>query len=363
MVNKQLINETKQLYHEYIAFSTDQSPFLITRLKSKIKLRFRKEFEGQSSDKKKMEKTIEQFIKQTREISWTRINSFVYEEHIDNQMELYRMWMFRICQDLLLLKLITKRKASGMNELYREYSLPIKSYISKNLLGIKGTEYFNNRCTDLMLETFQRFERYATNFNPYKGTLFSYLISIADHLVKDETTIPETLVSDFNEQNEQDTTPIFWAISKDPSPDQIQEKTTQERHFLEQMVAVGGYPWQVLVVLLTKITDERTDITALSDLPLSRLFQEMKTSFSKSSFHDIEELEEIFKPLENQLMLILKDVIPTKDHQSRSYLQDYLDDPLADLSLSVFFGKDPLKNIRDWNHRVLKRLRKKVLES
>jgi len=363
MTNNQTIDETKKLYDEYIKLSAEQSSFLTTRLKSRIKLRFRKDFEGQSSDKKKLDKIIEKFISQTQEISWSRIKNFLYEEYHENQMEIYRMWMFSISQDLLLLKLISKRKSSGMSELYREYNLPIKAYISKNLLGVKGTEFFNNKCTDLMMETFQRFERYAMNFNPYKGTLFSYLISIADHLIKDETTIPETLVSDFNEKDEQDNTPIFWAISKDPSPDQLHEKASKEKYFLEQMIAEGGYPWQLLVVLLTKISDERTDITALSELPLLKLFQSMKTSFSESSFHDIEELEEIFKPLENQLMLILKNVIPTKDHQSRGYLHDYLEVKLADLPLSVFFGKDPLKNIRDWNHRVFKRLRKKILES
>jgi len=101
----------------------------------------------------------------------------------------------------------------------------------------------------------------------------------------------------------------------------------------------------------------------LADQPVIKLYFEMKSAFSKASFHEEKELSEIFSPLEKQLHLPLKEIIPAKDHRSRNYLSAYLNETLSELPLKLFFGKDPFKTIRDWNHRVLKRLRKKVMES
>lgn len=362
MAHEQLIDEVKRIYDDYMKLSGEQTYFLSTRLKARIKLRFKKDFSEKISDKRKLEKIVSKYINTTNQVSWSRITSLDYKRE-KNTLDIFRSWLFSISLDILLLKLIVKRKETGMNELYRIYNLPIKSYIAKNLFGKKGTEYFDSRCHDLMMETFLRFERYATNFSPYKGTLFSYLISIADHLIKDETTQPEILVSDFNEQDETETSGVFWAISSDPTPDQIQEKAAYERFLLEKIILEGGYPWQILIVLLTKTTNDRTDITKMKDLTITKLFQEMKNMFSKSSFHEDQELFELFKPLENQLPLLLKEIIPTKDHRSRNQVEKYLDEPLGECPLKVFFGIDPLKNIRDWNYRVFKRVRKKILES
>jgi len=362
MAHEQLIDNVKRIHDDYMKLSGEQTYFLSTRLKARIKLRFKMDLKDKINDKKKLEKTVTKYINTTRQVSWSRINSLVYDKEKDI-LDNFRCWLFNISLDILLLKLIVKHKESGMNELYRMYNLPIKSYIAKNLFGKKGTQYFDSRCHDLMMETFQRFNRYVTNFSPYKGTLFSYLISIADHLIKDESTRPETLVSDFNENEETETGGVFWAISTDPSPDRVQEKATFERYLLEQIILEGGYPWQILIVLLTKTTNDRTDITKMKDLTISELFQEMQNIFSKSSFHDEQELFELFEPLENQLHLLLKEIIPTKDHRSRGLVEEYLDKQLGELPLKIFFGIDPLKNIRDWNHRVFKRVRKKVLES
>ena len=363
MAHEQLIDDVKNIHTDYMRLSGEQNPFLTTRLKTRIKLRFKNDLIDKITNKKKLEKTVSKNISRTRDVSWSRIKSLMCEEGQQDIMEAYRSWLFSISLDILLLNLIIKHKESGMNELYRLYNLPIKSYIAKNLFGKKGTEFFASRCHDLMMETFQRFERYAGNFNPYKGSLFSYLISVADHLIKDETTRPETLTPDFNEHDEDEAAPVFWAVSSDLSPDQLQEKNAKERFLLEQIILEGGYPWQILVVLLTKTTDDRTDITRLSDLSISNLFLEMKNAFSKSSFHEEDELNPIFKPLEKSLCLPLKEIIPSKDHRSRTVMEGQLDKTLGELPLKVFFGKDPLKTIRDWNHRVLKRVRKKVLES
>ena len=362
MAYEELLGNIKKIHIDYMKLSNQQTPFLSTRLRARIKLRLNKDFKDKISDKNKLEKVIQKNITATRMISWSRINSLMNDSEND-QMDTFRSWLFSISLDLLLLNLVSGNKESGMNELFRMYNLPVKSYIAKNLYGKKGTEYFNSKCHDLTMETFQRFQHYCNNFSPYKGTLFSYLISIADHLIKDETTRPETLVSDFNEHDENDTGGVFWAISPDPSPEEVQEKTTFEKFMIEQIVLEGGYPWQILVVLLTKTTNDRTDITRLEDLSIAKIFQEMKNSFTKNSFHEEEELDKLFLPLEKQLSLTLKEIIPSKDHRSRSQLERYLDERLERLPLKIFFGKVPLKNIRDWNHRLFKRVRKKVLES
>lgn len=362
MVREQLIDNVKNIHKEYFKLSEEQTHFISIRLKTRIKLRFKKDFLTKINDRKKLEKTVKKNIDTTYLVSWARINSLSYDED-KKTIDVFRSWLFSISLDVLLLKLINGHKETGMNEFYRLYHLPVKSYIANNLFGKKGTEFFNNKCQELMMETFQRFERYVGNFSPFKGTLFSYLISIADHLIKDQTTQPETLVSEFNEQDEEEKSNVFWAISTEPSPDQLHEKSTFERYLMEQIVVEGGYPWQILVVLFTKTTNDRTDITKLQDLTISELFEEMKIVFSSSSSHEEKELSELFKPLENQLNLPLEEIIPTKDHRSRMHVEKYLNNKLGELSLRVFFGKDPLKNIRDWNHRLFKRVRKKVLNN
>lgn len=361
MAHEQILDDIKKMHNDYLRLSEQQTHFLSTRLKTRIELRFKKDFLKKINDKKKLEKAVHRNINSTYQVSWSRINSLPYDKEKDS-MELYRSWLFNISLDILLLKLINGHKESGMKEFYRIYNLPVKSYIAKNLYGKKGTEYFNTKCHDLMMESFQRFERYITNFSPFKGTLFSYLISIADHLIKDQTTQPETLISEFNEQDEEERGSVFWAVSSDPSPDKLQEKFAFERYLLEQIIAEGGYPWQVLVVLFTKTTNDRTDITKLEDLTLSELYQKMTQEFTICSFHDEKELAELFKPLKAQLNQHLSEIIPTKDHRSRIHVENYLTYRLGELPLKVFFGKDPLKNIRDWNHRLFKRVRKKVLE-
>ena len=363
MAQEQLIDDVKSIHVEYMKFSKEQTHFLSTRLKARIMLRFKKDLKEKINDNKSMNKLISKTITTTCNVSWSRINSLLLDKEKKEPIDIFRSWLFGISIDLLLLNMITKHKQSGMYELYRLYNLPIKSYIAKNLFGKKGTEYFNSRCHDLMLESFQRFERYIDNFDPYKGTLFSYLISIANNLIKDEISRPERLVSDFNEYDEDEAGTVFWAISSDPSPDEIQEKTAYESFLLEQIVLEGGYPWQILVVLLTKTTDDRSDITLLTDLSIRKLFTEMKAAFSKSSFHEVKELDKIFRPIEEQFTVHLDEIIPSKDHKSRKQFEAYLHKELGELPLSVFFGKNPLKNIRDWNYRVLKRVRKKVLES
>jgi len=362
MAHEQLIDDVKKIHNDYLRLSGEQKHFLSTRLKTKIKLRFRKDLSNKITDKKKLEKVVLKNLNTTYQVSWTRINSLSNDVEKE-PLEIFRTWLFSISIDILLLKMITGHKESGMNECYRMYNLPVKSYIAKNLFGKKGTEYFNTQCHDLTMETFQRFERYVSNFSPFKGTLFSYLISIADHLIKDQKTKPEKLVSDFNEQDEDESNGVCWAISSDPSPDQVQEKSAFERYLLEQIVSQWGYPWQILAVLFIKTTDDRTDLTKLKDLTLLELFHQMKQVFSTSSFHEEEELSDVFKPLEQQLKLPLSDIIPTKDHRSRMHIQEYLNQQSGELPLKVFFGKDPLKNIRDWNYRLFKRVRKSVLDS
>ncbi len=362
MAHERIIADVKEIHNEYFKLSGEQTSFLSTRLKVRIKLRFKKDLSEKISNKKKFEKMVQKNINSTQLVSWTRINSLTW----DNQkeiIEIFRSWLFSISLDILLINLVLRHKESGMYELHRIYNLPVKSYIAKNLFGKKGTEYFDSSCHDLMMETFQRFEHYAANFSPFKGTLFSYLISIADHLIKDESTRPETLVSDFNEQDETETGGVFWAISSDPPPDQVHEKSAFESFLIEQIILEGGYPWQILVVLLTKTTNDRTDITQLQDLSISQLFQVMKNAFAKGSFHEEKELSDLFKPIEKQLPLSLNEIIPRKDHRSRILMEKHLTKAVGELPLKVFFGKDPLKNIRDWNHRVFKRVRKKVIES
>ncbi len=362
MAYKVLLDDIKKIHFDYMKLSIQQTPFLSTRLKARIKLRLKNDLKDKISDKNKLEKLIQKNINTTRLVSWSRINSLANDTE-NEQMDGFRSWLFSISLDILLLKLVAWHKESGMNELFRMYNLPVRSFIAKNLYGKKGTEYFNIKCNDLTMETFQRFLRYSNNFSPYKGTIFSYLISIADHLIKDETTQPETLVSDFNEQDETETGGVFWAVSPDPSPELVQEKITFEKFIIEQIVLEGGYPWQILVVLLTKTTNDRTDITQLGDFSIAKIYQEMKNTFTKSSFHEEHELDELFQPLEKQLSLTLNQIIPSKDHRSRSQLETCLDQKLGLVPLKTFFGKDPLKNIRDWNHRLFKRVRKKVIES
>src|SRR6056297_3025495 len=166
MAHEQLLNDVKQIHTDYMRLSGKQSHFLSTRLKTRIKLRFKNDFIDKIKDKKKLEKTVSKNINKSREVSWSRIKSLIYEEKEQDIMETYRVWLFNISLDILLLNLIVRHKQSGMNELYRLYNLPIKSYIAKNLFGKKGTEYFSSRCHDLMMETFQRFNRYVTNFSP-----------------------------------------------------------------------------------------------------------------------------------------------------------------------------------------------------
>jgi hypothetical protein len=352
-----LIMDLKNKHNAYMKLKKDYNHFLQIRLKARIKLRFSAQ---NFQDRKKVEKAVDKNIAESWAVSWSLINLMKEEKDFNS-------WLFDINLNLLLFNMIQKKNmgsdssSQGMYELYSMYRLPIRSYVASRLYGKKGTEYFNNRCEDITMTTFQKFEKYVDKYNPYKGSIFSYLVTIAENMVKDEKNLPENLVGEFNEHDEEDHSPAVWAVSTELSPDRVQEKQQFESHVLRTMIVEGGYPWQTLVVLLTKTCSDREDIVSFSDISLYELFDRTRDEIMISSFHDDEEIKELFSPLEEKLELNLSEIIPTRDHRSRDMLVDYLDTKLGELSLGIFFSKDPLKNIRDWNHRIFKRVRKALL--
>lgn len=352
-----LILELKDKHNAYMKLKKQYDHFLQVRLKARIKLRFTAQ---NFQDRKRAEKAVDKNILESWDVSWSLIN--LLKEDKD-----FRTWLFEINLNLLLFNMIQKRNmgsdasSQGMNELYNMYRLPVRAYVSNRLYGKRGTEYFNNRCEDITMTTFQKFEKYVDKYNPYKGSIFSYLITIAENMVKDEKNLPENLVGEFNERDEDDNTPAVWAVSDELSPDKAEEKQQFESFVLRTMIEEGGYPWQTLVVLLTKTSPDREDIVAYSDKTLYELFDQTRDEIMISSFHEDDEIKEIFRPLEETLSAVLSEIIPTRDHKSRELLADHLNTTLGEITLGTFFSKDPLKNIRDWNHRIFKRVRKTLL--
>jgi DNA-directed RNA polymerase specialized sigma24 family protein len=353
-----IILDLRNKHSEYMKLKKEYNHFLQVRLKARIKLRFSLQ---NFQDRKRVEKNVEKNIIESWDVSWSLINSMKEDKE-------FQSWLFDINLNLLLFKMIRKKNSShseqasqGMVELYRMYRLPIRSYVASRLYGKKGTEYFNNRCEDITMTTFQKFEKYADRYNPYKGSMFSYLVTIAENRVKDEKTLPENLVGEFNERDEDDNTPAVWAVSSDLSPDKAEEKYNFETFVLKTMIEEGGYPWQTLVVLLTKTCSDREDIVQDSDKILYELFDKTRDEIMISSFHEDDEIKALFMPLEEKLSMKLSEIIPTRDHRSRDILSDYLNTTLGEIELGKFFSKDPLKNIRDWNHRLFKRVRKTIL--
>src|SRR6056297_3102262 len=109
MAHEQLIDDVKKIHNDYLRLSGEQKHFLSTRLKTKIKLRFRKDLSNKITDKKKLEKVVLKNLNTTYQVSWTRINSLSNDVEKE-PLEIFRTWLFSISIDILLLKMITGHK-------------------------------------------------------------------------------------------------------------------------------------------------------------------------------------------------------------------------------------------------------------
>jgi len=349
---EKILQNVKETRTEYLRLKRELSGFLKTRLRARMKLQFDRSEVSTGKDKVK---NIARKADEAWDISWARVVNYNLEKD-------FREWLSGIGIEYLLYSLLKKKDKKAGNVFYKRYRTAIKSVIAHSLYGKKGTGYFSQRCEELTLRTFQRFDKYIHNYNPYKSGLYTYLQTIAQNLVRDEKTRPENLVGEFNEQDEEEEGQTYWALSSEPSPDESEQDYRMERYILESVLKNGGYPWQKLVVLLSKTMEDREDIVAQGGNKLSELAELTKKELYVSSFHSNEEIDASFSYLEEELEKKLSDLIPLRDHRSRDNLSEFLEEKTSDIKLDAFFGKNPRKNLRDWNHRVLKRIRKQAME-
>jgi len=349
---ERILQNVKETRTDYLRLKRELSGFLKTRLRARMKLQFDRSEIKSGKDKVK---NIARKVDEAWDISWARV------VHYDLEKD-FREWLSKIGIEYLLYSLLkTKDKQAG-NIFYKRYRTAIKSVIAHSLYGKRGTGYFSQRCEELTLRTFQRFDKYIHNYNPYKSGLYTYLQTIAQNLVRDEKARPENLVGEFNEQDEEQEGQTYWALSTEPSPDENEQGYKLEHYILESVIKNGGYPWQKLVVLLSKTLEDREDIVDHGGDKLKDLAELTRKELYVGSFHSNEEIDASFRYLERELEKSLSDIIPARDHRSRDNLSERLEEKTGDIKLEVFFGKNPRKNLSDWNHRVLKRIRKQAVE-
>jgi len=70
----------KKMHNDYLKLNKQQTHFLSTRLKTRIKLRFKKDLLNKINDKKKLEKTVHRNINTTYQGSWLRISNLPYDQ-------------------------------------------------------------------------------------------------------------------------------------------------------------------------------------------------------------------------------------------------------------------------------------------
>ncbi|HPF16390.1 MAG TPA: hypothetical protein P5107_04890 [Thermotogota bacterium] len=351
------IGEIEKGVQAYKQIKAKSDHVLKTRLKSRIRTMV-----GMSTITRGegFKQSVDQLAEEDWKVGWARLYDFSFNDDFSE-------WLTKIGLDLFIVTANKKERETAFKLLNGIYLNALTNYVKQVIHNYYQDKMaLHQKSREIAEKTIYKLLVNLDSYNPYKAGFLTWMFNIARNtaLTPDKKTQENTEYSldyDDDESIEQDKSD--YLKSDDPSPDEAFAKEEMGRVILKALFDDSGYPWQILCVGLMKLGYKPGDIIEhFSDKSLGDIFTLFRAEFCASSFRSQEELDQLFKGMEEQLKKALKEVILSRDSKTKQMLEDHLEDPCESIRLKAFFGNNPNKNISDWNARNLTKLRKELKE-
>jgi len=356
-MERETISEIKKFKSEYKKQLAEIRLNVITRITVKMKIDLK--IRGREN-REFLQKNIDKSLKESVNIGWTRIDSF------DERKSSFVEWLCEIAYIMTIIKVINKFSEKAFETLYRLYYQNIyfrvfNLFNQRNMLNVSEVE-------EIALKIFIKIFKYIKNYNPYKGAFYTWMIKIIENSVNDYKMnlkeISLDYLSEINENSDDSEINIYDKYFKNTdSPEILEEKESKSVLIFKTLFEVKSTPWQLLTVLVSKSGYSGPEIIdKFGDMSLYCICEFLMKEYKHSSNID----EKIIKANFNKINLLLKKNVSETflkgDNKSKILERNILIET-GEIELSCFFGEKPLKNIRDWNHRIALKMRKILTSS
>jgi len=313
-------------------------------------------------NRKKVEFLLEKSLSYSWGVGWARIMYF------NPQIRSAFSWISNSSVEILLIFAAQKKIEKSFFLIEERFNDAFEAFAYNHLRKFYFSNYLSEKVEESITLLWKIIWNKFKTFNPFEGTFYTWGTGILNNIVKtkpnkgefsDSVSIDEEVES-FDE-NSRIQKKAFDLIDPE-SPDFLYAREGFGEEILKNFFEDTGYPWQILCSTFMfmgwkpqKIVEE------LSGMNLNLIFERMNEDFISNSSREKEQLESFFYPLKNSLSRRIEETVPASDSKSRKNLETVFHLTAGEASLNAFFSNNPPKNISDWNSRVLRRLRKKIL--
>ena len=313
---------------------------------------------------RKLHERVQDRIKKDLEsIGWNRI------PEIGNNDESFFHWLSALGLNLTLVYASREGLQSGWKALRIRFEKALFSFICQKCSELSYEGSIKSKAIETMEEVFSRAWLGLEKFNPYKGTVFTWLCIIAKNRIftRPGKTEEQTVVhfDSFDMGDDADDSSGMFDIPDNDrrNPEEIAENEAVSDFVLRALFEKTGYPWQALVFFLQKMDYKPQDIVKrFSDFSLSELSDYLFREFRVASFRSDSVIDEYRNLFNQRLSYTVKETLLPKDNQSRKVLRDSLEEPVGNMLLSSFLGLNPEKTVSEWSIKVLIRLQSAAQE-
>lgn len=310
------------------------------------------------------EKELERITKKSSKLAWQLFWSG-FEKVISSE-KTFDQWLVETATNNILVLKLKEGDFSVLEKIKLKYWNQVFFFVRK-LMSVNDCEIYNSsKAEEISENAFFRMRDNIEKFNPFIASFYTWLLKITENLTKDSfSDNKEILVQSFNGDDlDEDEKKGFLTLKDEAlSPMENENREWLGKFFLKTLFSSGGYPWQILSVALIKCdVDRKLIVGKLAELSINKLFNLVVDEFSKASIFPPEEIKPIFDKFEMILSLSVKEIIGSGDSRSIEYLSNIAEKTSGDTFLKDYFGKDSLKSLRDWNHRVFKRIKREAFK-
>lgn len=313
-------------------------------------------------NQRKLDSLIEKTLNYSWGVGWARIKSF---NPIDSD---FFSWISNFSVDIILILSAQKNIKKAFFLLKQKYETAFEVYAYSHLNKFHSNQNLSEKVDESLSRLWNNVWEKLKIFNPFEAAFYTWGIGILHYIV---STKPKK--GDFSDAVSLDKQEEFFCESEKiqtrsaeeinvDSPDILYSKLYLGKEVLQNFFEDTGYPWQILCsAFIFMGWKPQRIIDEFSEKNLYEIYEIMKDEFISNSSRSSEELLEFFSPLQKMISIEIKDIILANDPKSRKSLESFLDLKAGKAVLNIFLSNNPAKNISDWNCRVIKRLRKKLV--
>ncbi len=360
MEEKELFRAIREGFRDYRAAYLDNEERILIRVKTRARFLLSVNTE---EDRKLHERVQGRIKKDLESIGWNRV------PEMENNGESFFQRLSALGLNLTLVYASRDGLQSGWKVFRSRFEKALFSYIYQKCSELPYDGSKKSRAVEVLEEVFSKAWLGLDKFNPYKGTVFTWLCIIAKNRVfsRPGKTEEQTAVHfdsfDMNDDSD-DSSGMFDIPDGDQrNPEEIAESEAVSDFVLRALFEKSGYPWQTLVFFLQKMDYKPQDIVKrFSDFSLLELSDTVFREFCAASFRPDSVIEEFRKLFNRRLSCTVKETLLPKDNKSRIVLRDSLEEPVGNVQLSSFLGLNPEKTVSEWSVKVLIRLQSATQE-